>query len=73
MWVAIVAAVSKFFEAIPSVLDYLKINKVLKKDSSDKTDREKDIEFVEKNNKAIIEVVKDGKVDDINKKFGWKE
>lgn len=73
MWATIVTAISAFFKSIPNILDYLTLGKLLKKDKTDKEEREQDMKNAEESNKNIENIVEDGKIDDINKKFGWKE
>ena len=72
MWTAVVGILTTLVGAIPKVLDYLKFSKVIGKDKDDKEDREKDMEHVKNVVIDIEEIVDDGKIDDINDKFGWK-
>ncbi len=73
MWTAISGILAGLFSAVKPVLNYLKLNKVLKKDKTDKIERKEDMEHVDKIVEEIKEVVKDGDVDDINNKLGWKK
>lgn len=73
MWAAIVGALGSLFAAVPKVLSYLNLNKVLKKNENDKEARLEDIEDVVESDETIEEIVEDGNIEDINDAFGWKE
>jgi|TARA_R110000787_G_scaffold17748_1_gene55069 hypothetical protein len=73
MWTVIVGALSKFFDSIPKVLDFLKMKSITNKHDDDKDEREQDIIDADEETQEIEEIVDEGAVDDINDKFGWDE